>query len=305
MDAPAQPRIEATCPPGMGGCVRLKREEELRIALADLETLFRHEPVGMYWADDRFEVRRANPAFCELLGRPEAALIGRGWEDGILPADRPGFDEARACAEAGDGRLDRTFRIVRPDASVRWVRLVRRRVEQENAQDARLVGFVLDVTDACEAEARAIAVRAEQERRTAQIEETAAALRVTLGALEQEKSRLRRETAAGVAHVVLPLLERLAAAGRAPDQSALDVVQAALETLGTDYAVGFADAAAPLTAREQEICHLIRAGLSSKAIAGLLGTSFETVRTQRRSIRRKLRIRGTGDSLETSLRARS
>lgn len=52
-----------------------------------------------------------------------------------------------------------------------------------------------------------------------------------------------------------------------------------------------------LTLTELKICQLAEAGHSSKKIAELLGTSPETVKTHRRSIRRKLNLRGHGSQL--------
>ena len=56
-----------------------------------------------------------------------------------------------------------------------------------------------------------------------------------------------------------------------------------------------------LSAREISISDMIRRGLSSKTIAEVLVTSVETVRTQRRSIRRKLGLISTGQNLEAYL----
>ena len=55
-----------------------------------------------------------------------------------------------------------------------------------------------------------------------------------------------------------------------------------------------------LTAREKEICNLVRGGASSKEIAAALNISVHTVNTHRKQIRRKL---GIGDrfSLEKGL----
>ena len=46
-----------------------------------------------------------------------------------------------------------------------------------------------------------------------------------------------------------------------------------------------------LSPREYEVCNMIKQGLSSKDIASTLNTSVHTVHTQRRNIRKKLRIK--------------
>jgi DNA-binding CsgD family transcriptional regulator len=60
---------------------------------------------------------------------------------------------------------------------------------------------------------------------------------------------------------------------------------------------------AVLTPRETEVCDLILAGYGSKAIAGTLGLSLETVTTHRSKIRKKLGL-GPGQSIYSELRGR-
>ena len=56
-----------------------------------------------------------------------------------------------------------------------------------------------------------------------------------------------------------------------------------------------------LTLAELKVCRLVRAGHSSKEIAGLLNISPETVQTHRRNIRRKLGLRGHDTQLAVHL----
>ena len=56
-----------------------------------------------------------------------------------------------------------------------------------------------------------------------------------------------------------------------------------------------------LTITELKVCQLVQAGHTSKVIADLLNISTETVKTHRRSIRRKLNLRGNDSQLGTYL----
>jgi DNA-binding NarL/FixJ family response regulator len=56
-----------------------------------------------------------------------------------------------------------------------------------------------------------------------------------------------------------------------------------------------------LTPREVQICDMIRNGMTSKEIASILHTSEETVRTQRKMIRRKLNIANNKINLRSYL----
>jgi DNA-binding CsgD family transcriptional regulator len=57
-----------------------------------------------------------------------------------------------------------------------------------------------------------------------------------------------------------------------------------------------------LSPRELEICSLIRNGYTSKEIAGILNISPETVRTQRKKIRKKLGLIGQKTNLISYLK---
>lgn len=59
-----------------------------------------------------------------------------------------------------------------------------------------------------------------------------------------------------------------------------------------------------LTARELEVLDLVVAGESTKSVAGLLGTSFNTVQNQRASILRKMHARSVADLVRMVVTAR-
>ena len=99
----------------------------------------------------------------------------------------------------------------------------------------------------------------------------------------------------------MPLLDRIkqhATAGQMPyiqrlEQTLRNVASPFLQKLRTK-GTGF-------TSRELEICTLIKQGMSSKDIARYLSTSEETVRAQRKAIRRKLGIANKKTSLQAAL----
>ncbi len=59
-----------------------------------------------------------------------------------------------------------------------------------------------------------------------------------------------------------------------------------------------------LTPQETRLCDLIRAGLTSKEIAEVMGISPATVVVHRANIRKKLGLVGSDDNLATYLRKR-
>jgi DNA-binding NarL/FixJ family response regulator len=87
---------------------------------------------------------------------------------------------------------------------------------------------------------------------------------------------------------VLPLVEELA--------SAAALTEAALQAVSADPADDAMRAAFDaLSDREQQIAHLIGAGLQNKEIAQVFGTSPNTIRKQTVSLFGKLGVRGRTD----------
>ena len=57
-----------------------------------------------------------------------------------------------------------------------------------------------------------------------------------------------------------------------------------------------------LTPTEMEVCHFIQAGMSSKEIAEMMHSSFDTIQTHRKNIRKKMGLKGQKTPLCTFLR---
>ncbi|MEU4623472.1 diguanylate cyclase [Actinoplanes sp. NPDC023801] len=77
-----------------------RADEQVRMVADRFERLFDASPSGVAIADGDGRVVAANPAFCDLVGRPETEVVGS--------------DVAPCLAEDGE------HPVVRPDGSVRW-----------------------------------------------------------------------------------------------------------------------------------------------------------------------------------------
>src|SRR6185295_13430017 len=88
-----------------------------------------------------------------VFGGSRASLetASRAWDDAILPPDRARAAHAGAPDDE-PGAFDRTYRIVRPDGAVRWIRDRGFPVRDAEGRIVRLVGSAHDVTVLREAE---------------------------------------------------------------------------------------------------------------------------------------------------------
>ncbi|TVP50760.1 MAG: PAS domain S-box protein [Gemmatimonadales bacterium] len=116
------------------------REERFRQMAENIESVF--------WLSDPLTTRSlyVSPAVERIWGRPAADFMDddRAWTDSLHPDDR---DEAVARLErAGEHPSEVTYRIIRPDGGVRWIRDRIFPVKDEAGEAVRIAGMAEDVT---------------------------------------------------------------------------------------------------------------------------------------------------------------
>ena len=135
------------------------RRMETERALLESEEQFRqlagHIP-QVFWICDarRHSAIYVSSAFREITGLDPEMLKTRahGWLDAVHPDDRKALVEARKAAASGN--YDQTFRIVKPDGSIRWVRDRAFPVFDAKGVVYRVAGITEDITEMKAAEDR-------------------------------------------------------------------------------------------------------------------------------------------------------
>jgi len=112
----------------------------------ELLALATSAPVGLFASVEPVGNVLVNERLCEITGRRVSELLGHGWLDAVHPEDRGDVEAALAAAAIGTGELDLEYRVLRPDAEVRWVRAHAVRA-RHNADPAAFVGSLVDVTE--------------------------------------------------------------------------------------------------------------------------------------------------------------
>jgi DNA-binding CsgD family transcriptional regulator len=108
---------------------------------------------------------------------------------------------------------------------------------------------------------------------------------------------LKKDILANIEGLIFPLVARMRA--QRSDIPYLDLLEESLRDIASSFGRKLIG---PLTARETEICHMIRSGLSGKEIADLLHISFGTVEVHRNNIRKKLDLVNQNISLAAYLK---
>ncbi len=115
-----------------------------------------------------------------------------------------------------------------------------------------------------------------------------------------EHHKLKDEIAINVNELILPIVKRirLKGASRYPD-----LLEKSLKNLVSSFGRRLTEKDFKLTPKEIEICNMIKSGLTTKEIAGLLDSSRHTVDKHRNNIRRKLGLSKEGVNLTSFLQS--
>lgn len=104
---------------------------------------------GAFWITDtsKEEMLYISPVYESIWGRPCEDLYKKpkAWMDAILPDDREMVTEA--LSKQPSGEYDETYRIMRPDGSVRWIRDRAFPIKNESGEVYRISGIAEDITE--------------------------------------------------------------------------------------------------------------------------------------------------------------
>ena len=126
-----------------------------------------------------------------------------------------------------------------------------------------------------------------QEQKMA-LEQKNIALSELLGQLEIEKQFIKDNVTANAENLLLPVIQKLGLTGKS--RKYVQLLRKNIQELTSSFGTKLIKEEAKLTSREIEICNMIKNGLTSKEIAGLLNITLGTVGRHRNNIRKKLGI---------------
>ena len=104
---------------------------------------------NVFWLSDpsKDQMIYVSPGYEEIWGRTRASLYAspRSWLDAIHPDDRLRVTEA-ALSQQTEGGYEETYRIVRPDGSIRWIQDRAFPIRDGSGQVYRISGIAVDIT---------------------------------------------------------------------------------------------------------------------------------------------------------------
>ncbi|MFW5837063.1 MAG: PAS domain S-box protein [Desulfovibrionaceae bacterium] len=264
------------------------RGADLKDSRKLFRTLFHSPGQPILLADVGGQVVGANRPCAELFGRPAEEFLGQSiWS--LLPPQLAASLQQRLAGQEDGDVVSQEGCIVSAHGADLPVRIRMRKVQLEDRCLAHLA--LEDVSTEIELQERI------QEER-AQTQDMSQTLRTVIKAIGEERRDLRGELASTVKLQIRPALKRMV---RETDRDVRagysNLIMRRLAEL-TDGADDELDAGLlELTPTELEVCRRIQAGMSSKHLARDMNSSFETIQTHRKNIRRKLGLTGRSKSL--------
>jgi PAS domain S-box-containing protein len=156
-------------------------------------------------------------------------------------------------------------------------------------------GASLEISELFEAQQDLERSREELALQKKALEEKNAALKELIAHIELDKKELKDRIQANVEQVIIPSLDKIRL--NKGSDAHIEQLRKALENLTSSFGRKVADSRVKLTPREIEVCNMVKNGLTSKEIAGLLSIALHTVEKHRRMARAPTSIRskaGTG-----------
>lgn len=270
----------------------------LRESEARYRALFNASPDGILISDPK--TRRmlyANAAVCRMFGYTMDEMLALRVEDLHPEAAWPELSPRFKVRSRGKDPVP-SIPCVRKNREIFYADISPAQASIDGRSCS--IGIFRDITDRLKAEADLKRTYADLKTEKKQLEEKNIALREAMSAVEAEKNKFKDEVIVNVNKIVLPILKRMRLKGGGGH---LDLLEKSLQTLISSFGRKLTEKDLKLTPKEIEISNMVRAGLTTKEIAGLLNASVQTVDKHRNNIRRKLGLSNKGVNLVSFLQS--
>lgn len=135
-----------------------------------------------------------------------------------------------------------------------------------------------------------------------EVREKNTALKVLLEQREKDKEELEEKIMTNIRNLILPYLDKLKTAREASERKTfLEILETNLEQITSSFSKKLSSRFHSFTPQEIRIANLVKEGRQDKEIMEILNISFETVKSHRQNIRKKLGIYGERKSLRAHL----
>lgn len=247
--------------------------------------------------DPRGQILSVNEKFCKVSGYSQSELIGQ--HHSIVNSGHHGqefFRRLWATLKRGDvwkGEICNRAKSGR----LYWVKTTIVPFFGKEGEVTQYMAIRTDITDKkvtqhklSELNEKLVRSRQRLEAEHLAVNRKNDALRELISHVEDEKVRIRSQILRDVDLLVLPLIEQLEPRISGVEQKYLELIARSLSDILDPLRKSQSFRLSSLTAKEKQICNMIRHGLTAKDAARLLHLSHRTVEKHKENIRKKLGV---------------
>jgi DNA-binding CsgD family transcriptional regulator len=199
--------------------------------------------------------------------------------------------------------FSRIQRETRKDGKTIWIEWRRRALFDESGKIREIQSIGRDITDLQKAEA---ALRSSEEalrKKNEELERKNTALIEVLEQIEHQKNQIKNDVITNTDELLFPILEQMSMKDSKSNQININLLKRSLNNLTSSFGRKITHRSLKLSPREIQISNMVKQGLTSKEIAGMLNISVHTVGRHRHSIRKKINITNKEQNLNTYLQS--
>jgi PAS domain S-box-containing protein len=251
-------------------------------AAQDAIELYDVAPSGYFTLSRHGEILKLNICGSQMLGKERSRLVNSRFGFFISDDTKPAFNTFLEKVFKSKAKESCELTLSTNDGQTRYAHLSG--IVAKNGEHCLVI--MVDITAAKQNHEAIV-------RKNIALEEV-------MAQVESEKQKLRVNISANVKKVILPILQKMAKQGGLPEYKKL--LERSLKELTSSFGKEITtDIEDKLTAKEIDICAMIRAGMKNKEIAGFQKTAISTVETERKNIRKKLSLTKKKTNLATFL----
>jgi PAS domain S-box-containing protein len=278
-----------------------KRTAELTKAMEKLRSILDSSPDSITVTDADANIIDCNRATLDNLGYAnKEELLGKNALETIAEKDHErAMKNLNIAIEKGSVH-NIEYEIVRKDGHTFPANVSASIIKDASGEMRGFVAIAQDITKRKQAETALKESETKLREQKLALEQKNIALREIIAQIEIEKRKIKDDIATNASTILSPILEKLKTDKLT--EKYIDLLRHHIEELTSSLGSTLRDIGAKLTAREVEICNMIKGGLSNKDISHLLSISNQTVEGHRKNIRKKLGLINKGINLTSYLR---
>jgi PAS domain S-box-containing protein len=280
----------------LGTCTDIQDRRELEGGLRQMSRIFEDAAVPILVQDAEGKVVDLNEEAQRVLGWTKGEILGKSLKTVLAPEWYESFDRMLTRSRTGESLRNEEIVLLKQSGERMPALLTVSVLAGEAGEEgfsAAVIAKDISRIKLTEEALRSSETSLREEKN--KLEEKNIALREILEQVEEEKSKIWEGVADHLREWVLPVLDRVSDQGDNP--SVVAVLKHSLEDLVSPSGRRLSEDTARLTAREKEVCRMLKGGLTSKEVSKILECSHQTVEKHRKNIRKKLGIVGKGKRL--------